>query len=157
MVPVTRDGHIADGSKPRLFLRTPFNETGGRSHPSPSLIGSPTNPTNPAALKFMFRHSPAARAIRISTGCGIFPAWSNASELFYVSPEPKLMVVSLQRSKVGSDALEATSPRELFALDAVNDGYSPYETSPDGKRFLLRQPSQTQPLSVVVNWSTMLK
>ncbi|HKA01094.1 MAG TPA: protein kinase [Candidatus Solibacter sp.] len=158
VVAVTRDGHILEAAKPRLFLRTPFNETGGRfaPEPDPRWIAYQSDESGRPEVYLQSFPEPHG-AIRISTGGGTHPAWSNAFELFYVSPEHKLMAVSLQPSKAGG-APEATSPRELFALDAVNDGYSPYEAAPDGKRFLLRQPSQTpQPLNVMVNWSTLLK
>jgi hypothetical protein len=51
------------------------------------------------------------------------------------------MAVSL---KLGTDSVEPSGPRELFLLPAVDNGYSPYEATPDGQRFLVRAvPQQT--------------
>jgi len=42
----------------------------------------------------------------------------------------------------------------------VNTGYSPYDTTPDGQRFLVRavpEKGASQPLTVIVNWPALLK
>ena len=78
-------------------------------------------------------------------------------ELFYVSPDFKLMAVNL---KLGADSVEPSTPRELFPLPAVESGWSPYDTAPDGQRFLVRaipQQQASQPLTVIVNWPALLK
>jgi hypothetical protein len=66
------------------------------------------------------------------------------------------MVVSL---KMGADTVEPSVPRELSMLPAVDDGWNPYDTTPDGQRFLVRAaPGQAaQPLTVIVNWPALLK
>jgi len=96
-------------------------------------------------------------ATRISTGGGQYPQWgAGARELFYVSLDNKLIVVSL---KMGANTVEASAPRVLFPLPWVDDGWSPYDTAPDGQRFLVRAtPGQgAQPLTVIVNWPALLK
>ena len=50
--------------------------------------------------------------------------------------------------------------RELFALPSVDIGFSPYDTAPDGQRFLVRATpgrEASQPLTVIVNWPALLK
>jgi hypothetical protein len=75
--------------------------------------------------------------------------------VFYLSPGLKLMQVSLKR---GTDSIEPSSPRELFALPITNDGYSPYEVAPDGRQFLVRAaPQAGQPLTLIVNWPALMK
>ena len=95
---------------------------------------------------------------QVATGGGLYPAWAaDGHELYYVSPDLKLMAVSL---KVGSDSVEASAPRELFSLPAVDTGFSPYDVAPDGQRFLVRATPQQQaaePLTVIVNWPALLK
>jgi hypothetical protein len=72
----------------------------------------------------------------ISTGGGLYPQWgAGGRELYYVSPDFKLMVVNL---KLGAESVEPSAPRELFPLPAVDTGFSPYEATPDGRRFLVR-------------------
>jgi hypothetical protein len=64
----------------------------------------------------------AHNKVRISAGGGEFPEWSpDVGELFYVSPNLRLLPVSLKRV---TDSTELSSPRELFALPMANDGYS---------------------------------
>ena len=67
------------------------------------------------------------------------------------------MAVSL---KLGTDSVEPSTPRELFALPAVDTGWPPYDTAPDGQRFLVRATAgqaAAQPLTVIVNWPALLK
>jgi hypothetical protein len=74
-----------------------------------------------------------------------------------VSPDFKLMVVDL---KLTADVVKPSAPRELFRLPAVDTGYSPYDTTPDGQRFLVRATPEhgaSQPLTVIVNWPALLK
>jgi hypothetical protein len=73
-----------------------------------------------------------------------------------VSPENKLLVVSL---KLGADSVEPSAPRELFPLPVADIGFSPYDATSDGQRFLVRStPGQAgQPLTVIVNWPALLK
>ena len=66
------------------------------------------------------------------------------------------MAVSL---KLGTDSVEPSTPRELFPLPRLDVAGSPYDTAPDGQRFLVRAtPGQAaQPLTVIVNWPALLK
>jgi hypothetical protein len=73
-----------------------------------------------------------------------------------VSPDYKLMVVDL---KLTADSVKPSAPRELFGLPAVDNGSSPYDTTPDGQRFLVRATPEhgaSQPLTVIVNWPALL-
>jgi hypothetical protein len=95
---------------------------------------------------------------RISTGGGTYPQWgAGGRELFYVSPDNRLMVVDLKLTAV---SVEPSMPRELFRLPAVETGYSPYDTTSDGRRFLVRATPEhgaAQPLMVIINWPSLLK
>ena len=78
-------------------------------------------------------------------------------ELFYMSPGTKLMVVDL---KMTENSVEPLAPRELFRLPIDDNGYLPFDTAPDGKRFLVRatpEKDSSQPLSVIINWPALLK
>ena len=89
---------------------------------------------------------------------GQYPEWGpGGRELYYVSPDFKLMAVSL---KLGTESVELSAPRVLFTLPAVDTGFSPYAAAPDGQRFLVRATPQQQaaePLTVIVNWPALLK
>ena len=75
-------------------------------------------------------------------------------ELFYVSLDNKLMAASL---KLAADSVEPTAPHELFQLPIVETGLPPYDTTPDG--FLVRASPRKagEPLTVIVNWTALLK
>jgi hypothetical protein len=98
------------------------------------------------------------RKTPISTGGGQYPAWGvGGRELYYVSPNFKPMVVSV---KLGPDSADVSAPPELFPLPAVDTGFSPYEVTPDGQRFLVRAtpPQQVaEPLTVIINWPALLR
>jgi len=84
-------------------------------------------------------------------GCprgGTRPQWGpGGHELFYQSPDSKVMVVSLT---LGLDTVAVSEPRELFALPPRA---SFFEMAPDGQRFLVNMPDPTpHPLDVIVNW-----
>ena len=67
------------------------------------------------------------------------------------------MVVEL---KLTANAVVPSDPRELSPLPAVDNGYTPYDTSRDGRRFLVRavpEHAASQPLTVIVNWPALLK
>jgi hypothetical protein len=158
ILPVTPDGRLAPGAQPRPYVRTPFNECWGRFSPeaSPRWIAYQSDETGRYEVYIQAFPDPRG-ATRISTGGGQFPQWgAGGRELFYVSPDYKLMAVSL---KLGADSVDPSAPRELFTLPADDIGYSPYEAAPDGQRFLVRAALQqgAQPLTVIVNWPALLK
>ena len=158
VLPVGPDGKPAPDATPRPYLRTPASESWGRFSPeaSPRWVTYQSDETGRWEVYIQAFPEPRG-ATRISTGGGQFPQWgAGGRELFYVSLDNKLMAVSL---KMGADTVEPSTPRELFPLPAVDTGLSPYDTTPDGQRFLVRAtPGQAaQPLTVIVNWPALLK
>jgi hypothetical protein len=99
---------------------------------------------------------------RVSTGGGRFPEWGpltakDGRELFYVSPEYKLMVANV---RLGIDSVESSTPRALFSLPADYTAWSPFQVTGDGQRFLVRATPEQQPsepLNVIVNWPALLR
>jgi Tol biopolymer transport system component len=159
VLPVTSEGKPLSEAPPRPYLQTPFNETSGRFSPeaSPRWVAYQSDETGRYEVHIRAFPEPRGK-FQISTGGGQYPQWGAAGrELFYVSPDQKLMVVSL---RLGGDSVEASAPRELFALPTIDTGWSPYDTAPDGQRFLVRATSgqaAAQPLTVIVNWRALLK
>lgn len=94
--PVTAEGRLDAGAKPRPFLRTSFNERGGRFSPesSPHWVAYSSDETG--RYEVYIQAFPEPRGpIRIPTAGGQFPQWgAGGRELFYLSPENKLMVVA---------------------------------------------------------------
>jgi Tol biopolymer transport system component/predicted Ser/Thr protein kinase len=158
VLPVTPEGKPAPGAQPRPYLRTPFNERLGRFSPEapPRWVAYQSDETGRDEVYIAAFPEPRGE-VRISTDGGQYPQWgAGGRELFYVSLDNKLMAVSL---KLGADSVEPSAPRELFPMPAVDTGWSPYDATADGQRFLVRAtPSQAgQPLTVIVNWPALLK
>jgi eukaryotic-like serine/threonine-protein kinase len=157
VLPMTPEGKPPGQPKP--YLRTPFSESWGRFSPEPSPRWVAYQSDESGRSEVYIQAFPQPRGkFQISTGGGQFPEWGpGGRELFYVSSDFKLMAVSL---KLGADSVEPSGARELFPLPAVDSGWSPYDTTPDGQRFLVRatpQQQASQPLTVIVNWPALLK
>ena len=77
---------------------------------------------------------------QISSGGGSFPAWSpNGHELFYRSPDNRIMVVNygVRGTEFSADKPRLWNDRRLF-----NQGVAPtFDLAPDGKRFAVVMPS----------------
>jgi Tol biopolymer transport system component/predicted Ser/Thr protein kinase len=152
VLPVTPDGN------PRPYLRTQFNESSGRFSPEPNPRWVAYQSDESGRFEVYIDAFPERRnPVRISTGGGRYPEWSpDGRELFYVSPDLKLMAVSL---KTGGDSVETSTPRELFALPAIEDGFNPYDVGRDGQRFLVRalpEGQASQPLTLISNWPALV-
>ena len=143
--------------KARPYLRTPFSEALGRFAPekNPRWIAYQSDESGRYEV-YVDTFPERRRKTPISSGGGIWPAWGpGGTELYYVSPNSKLMAVSV---KLGNDIAEPSAPRELFRLPVAD--YSPVEPALDGKRFLVRatpQQAVPEPLNLIVNWTALLK
>ncbi len=157
--PVTPEGKPAPDAAPGPYLRTPFIERSGRFSPEspPRRVAYHSDKSGHTEVYIDSFPEPRG-ATQISKGGGQYPQWgADAGELFYVSLDNKLMTVNL---KIGSDTVEPSTPRELFPLPAMDTGYCPYDTTLDGRRFLVRATPEhgaSQPLTVIVNWPALLK
>jgi Tol biopolymer transport system component len=157
-IPMTSDGKMREGATPTPYLRTPFNEQMGRFSPesSPRWVAYVSDDSGRPEVYIDAFPEPHGK-IRISTSGGEFPQWgAGGRELFYVSPENKLMAVSL---KLGLNTVEPSAPRELFQLPRRSPAGATYEPSRDGQRFLVLSSPESvqQSLTVIVNWPALLK
>jgi hypothetical protein len=148
---------VAPGAAPKPYLRTKFNESLGRFSPEspPRWVAYRSDKTGRDEIYIQAFPEPRGE-VQISTAGGQYPRWgAGGRELFYVSLDNRLMVVSL---KLSADSVEPSVPRDLFALPAVEMGWSPYEVTQDGQRFLVRAAPREggQPLAVIVNWPALL-
>ena len=154
-VEVTPDGKLRPGASPRPYIVAPFNQVAGRFSPDTRWVAYQSDDSGRAEVYVQSFPEPGER-FRISTTGGRYPEWGpEGRELFYVSPDEKLMAVTV---KAGTGSLEASLPRELFQLPSGVTGYGPYELDPNGQRFLVPVVAgKVEPLSVIVNWPALLK
>ena len=159
ILPVTPDRKVAPDARPIPYLRTQFNERWGRfsPEPEPRWVAYMSDESGRQEVYLDSLREPRNK-VPISTGGGDFVEWGpDGRELFYVSPNLKLMQVTLKR---GSNSIELSPSQALFALPIANDGYNPYQVAPEGQRFLVRATPEKQagrPLTLIVNWPALMK
>jgi hypothetical protein len=94
-----------------------------------------------------------------SRGGGVQPRWNhNGKELFYISPDSKMMSVDVSTHPIFHSGI----PRSLFAAELVDTGIRTgpmsWDIAPDGNRFLIISDTSTDSsLTVALNWQTGLK
>jgi dipeptidyl aminopeptidase/acylaminoacyl peptidase len=155
ILPVTPEGRPSSNAKPWPFVREPFNQQGGRFSPDTHWVAYLSDESGQPEVYVRSFPEPHVKLL-ISTGGGAYPQWgSGGRELFYQSRDGKLMLVTLTPA---GTSLDASLPRELFALPVGIAGPNPYEATPDGQRFLVSDiAASPEPLTVIVNWPALLK
>jgi Tol biopolymer transport system component len=97
---------------------------------------------------------------QISISGGLQPMWRrDGKELFYLTPDEKLMVVDVNTT---SATFQVGIPRQLFQAQLVPISYwrNIYVPAPDGQRFLMIVPAseaKPDPITVIVNWPALLE
>jgi dipeptidyl aminopeptidase/acylaminoacyl peptidase len=152
---VTPDGRPRPGAKPQPYIRAPYNQVLGRFSPDTRWVAYQSDESGRWEV-YAQSFPEAHQKIRISTAGGRNPEWGpDGRELFYVSPDNKLMAVAM---KFGPGSVEPSLPRELFALPRDTVGLGPYEAAADGQRFLVQVTTdKIEPLTVIVNWRALVK
>jgi hypothetical protein len=137
---------VSGGGAPFDIATTPFAEFHARFSADSRWVAFVSTETGRPEV-YVQRFPGNGPKRRVSAGGGMWPRWRrNASELFYLSSDGRLMSVPI----VGRGAdLETGTPVALFTLKST----SGYEASPDGQRFLVTAVvSEASPISVVLNW-----
>jgi eukaryotic-like serine/threonine-protein kinase len=141
--------------KPRPVIRTPFNEHLGQLSPDAQLLAYTSTETGREEV-YVVNFPDVSRKWQVSTNGGTKPRWRrDEKELFFVDPTGMLMSVPIALDR----GLEVGVPRPLFELNAADsDGWN-YGVSADGQRILAIRGTEASPtpLTVVVNWTALLK
>ena len=141
------------------WLKSPFNETIGRFSPDGRWVAYVSDESGRQEIYLQPYPGPGGKVL-ISTDGGVEPVWNpNGRELFYRSGNA-MMAVDI----AAKPAFVAGRPTRVFAGDYVLSGVSNpnYDVSPDGRRFLMVQPSAQESatpsqLNVVLNSFEQLK
>jgi dipeptidyl aminopeptidase/acylaminoacyl peptidase len=155
VLPVTPEGRPLPDAKPQPFIREPFDQRLARFSRDTRLVAYQSDESGQYEVYVRSFPEPHQK-LRISTAGGSDPQWGTGGrELFYRSRDGKLMVVTLKPSGA---SLEASVPRELFALPVGQPGPNLYEVAPDGQHILVNDVAASpEPLNVIVNWPALLK
>ena len=140
-------------SQSRPILETKSNESGARLSPNGRWLAYFSDESG--SEEVFIRSFPASiDRWQVSAGGGAQPRWrGDGKELFYVSPDGKIMSVEIRTEP----KFLAQAPRALFStrilplIEARNN----YDVTPDGQRFIVnsRRPEDAfLPITVVVNW-----
>jgi len=144
-------------------VQTTFNELNGEISPDGRWVAYQSNESGQDEI--YVRPFPDADRGRwqISTGGGTRPLWARSGkELFYLGPSGAVMSASVE----GGSTFRAGRPTRLFEgryLTFATVAGRTYDVSPDGQRFLMLKPGDTDstaaPTSLVVvqNWFEELK
>ncbi|MCG6986939.1 MAG: hypothetical protein LJF06_01955 [Gemmatimonadetes bacterium] len=99
------------------------------------------------------------RPVRVSAEGGRAPRWSSdGRQLFFEAPDGGIMVASV----TPGPAFPPPSPHLLFHAPGWTrplffDAGTPYDVSPDGQRFVIRQTASTKDAVLVQNWPAKLE
>jgi len=107
-----------------------------------------------SAQRAAFRAGSAKSRLRVES----WPGWKrDGKEIFYVSPDRKLMAAEVG---VKGGTFDVGQVTVLFGGWTVGPGFS-YDVAADGKSFLTVMPPEqstnAEPLTVVQNWTAGLK
>jgi eukaryotic-like serine/threonine-protein kinase len=149
--------------KPRPFLATPANETGGRISPDGRWMAYTSDESGRDEIYVTSFPEPHG-STRISTDGRTQAEWRrDGRELFYRTPDRKLMAAPI---KAGAN-FDSGTPQALFELPPeppawIQGGVDQrvYAPSADGQRFLIGVPvgeESSAPITVILNWTASLK
>jgi Tol biopolymer transport system component/tRNA A-37 threonylcarbamoyl transferase component Bud32 len=143
------------------FLRTPASETRPAFSHDGRWVAYTSNDTGVMEVyvrPFILPASENGSKWRISTTGGFFPIWSrNGRELFYLSPENRIMVSDFV---VRNNSFVASKARLWSSQQLLSVGYTNLDLAPDGKRFAILPAPATRAnvrLTVLLNFFDELR
>jgi len=147
---------VEPDAKPFVVVETPANEDQGQFSPDGHWVAYTSNESGLSEIYVIpFPPSPSGGKWLVSKGGGVQARWRrNGKELFYISPDWKMMAVEVSTRPV----FRAGTPQALFQTDMVDTGIRTgpmsWDIAPDGNRFLIisEKPSEASSLTVALNW-----
>jgi eukaryotic-like serine/threonine-protein kinase len=145
--------------KPVPYLQTTFNEDYAKFSPNGRFVAYCSDESGRSEV-YVQTFPASGRKWPISVVGGAQPRWRrDGRELFYISPERKLIAVDV---KSEASTLEVGTPKALFqtSLPGYPGPRNFYDVSADGQRFLMNNllgDISSNPIKVVVNWTADLQ
>jgi len=141
----------SEEKKAKPWLVTPFIEQGGQLSPDTKWIAYESDESGRTEI-YVRAFPDSDQKWRISSEGGVMAAWrSDGREIFYISPDRKMMAVAV----TPGPNFEAAAPVALFDATVRIHVTRQYDVSSDGKRFLLNRQIDNgtiEPVAVLQNW-----
>ena len=141
---------LAEDATPKPFANTRFRELDGEFSPDGQWVAYTSDETGRSEVYLAPIATPGAKVLVSSAG-GELARWRrDGQELFYITPDDRLMAVTVRKGS--SDVGE---PRAMFSTSLVRGTSFPYAISGDGQRFLVNAPGKHAaplPVTLLVNW-----
>jgi dipeptidyl aminopeptidase/acylaminoacyl peptidase len=144
--------------KPTRYLTSPFNKSQARFSPDGRFIAYTSDESGQNEVYVQPFPEASGGKWLVSKGGGHQPRWwRDSMELFYLSPDSKMMAVDVSTTPVFRNG----NPKALFAAPIWSTGTSVnvtrYDVTADGQKFLINTlpadaPVRTSPITVVLNW-----
>ena len=142
--------------KPYVVLQTQFNETHGRFSPDNRWLAYVSNESGRNEV-YVQSFPPSGGKWQVSTTGGAQPHWrADGKELFYMTPDRKLMAVDVNSQQ----SFGVGAPKLLFQTTVARyEAPNRYAVSRDGQRFLINSAVEevSHTMTVVLNWTAEIK
>jgi len=151
------DGESKVDRKPYPFLQTPSDESQASFSPDGRWVAYQSNEGGPMEIYVQPFPGPGGKR-QLSNAGGASPRWRrDGRELFYLSPDARLMAVPIRAQ---GSTLEADPPVPLFqtrlsgALGGIAGNVRPqYDVAADGRFLMSITTEETiSPITVILNW-----
>jgi eukaryotic-like serine/threonine-protein kinase len=143
--------------RPTPLLQTQFNEQSANISPDGRWVAYTSDESRRGEVYVQAFPQPDG-SWQISVGGGVDAQWrGDGKELFYISPEGKLMAVAV---KAGAGSFAAGIPKALFAARFSSGGRNRFVVTDDGQQFLIitrTEDANPAPINVVINWAAEVK
>jgi Tol biopolymer transport system component len=141
---------------PHLFLQSPFTLVRSSFSPDGKWLAY-CSPESGNQKVYVVPFPGPGGKWQVSSGGGDYPRWRrDGKELFYLSPDNKLMAAEV---KASGSSFAVVAVRELFETRAYRSQVSAYDVTADGQRFILAyEPGQpNEAITLVENWNAELR
>jgi Tol biopolymer transport system component len=146
---------LSEDAEPEVFLESPFVESDARFSPDGRFIAYTSNESGRNEI-YVRPYPRASGQWKVSTDGGEEPRWrGDGRELFYVTPDERLEVVSVSMTPT----FEPGVPQTVFELQLGPARNSRYDVTRDGQRFLVsvQEDDSIAPITITVNWLALLE
>src|SRR5258706_16447869 len=146
--------------KPFPFLQTQFNESHARFSPDVKWIAYVSDESGRAEV-YVQSFPASGGKWQISAGGGDQPQWRrDGKELFYLSPDRKIMAVQAETSTAFPGPMPTPRIQTGVNPTTSTNARNNYVVAADGQRFLVNNivpESASKPITVILNWTAQLK